>query len=133
MVTRISRDLIRRCLDDFASTRIDDDGDIFTIMSADRDFNHDVIVYFIVDEDWVSVHGYASNYEVSDNNKGRVILALNDFNKEYKVVKGCLVNNNTIRLEHAFLFAEGVTEEHIKRNLKLALSTIWKGFCEIDK
>lgn len=134
MVNNISRDFIRNCLDSLnTSTRIDDDGDLFTILSADKDFNHDVIIYFIVDEDWVSLNGYAGDYEVSDSNKGRVLLALNDFNKEYKVVKGCLVNNNVIRFEHSFLFAEGVTEEHIKRNLRLAIATIWKGFCELNK
>lgn len=134
MIDRISRDIIRNCLDSLStSTRIDDDGDLFTILSADKDFDHDVIIYFIVDEDWVSLNGYASDYEVSDSNKGRVLLALNDFNKEYKVVKGCLVNNNVIRFEHSFLFAEGVTEENIKRNLRLAIATIWKGFCELNK
>lgn len=134
MVNGISRDIIRNCLDSLStSTRIDDDGDLFTILSADKDFDHDVIIYFIVDEDWVSLNAYASDYEVSDSNKGRVLLALNDFNKDYKVVKGCLVNNNVIRFEHSFFFAEGVTEEHIKRNLKLTIATIWKGFCELNK
>lgn len=134
MVNNISRDFIRNCLDSLnTSTRIDDDGDLFTILSADKEFNHDVIIYFIVDENWVSLNGYANDYKVSDSNRGRVLLALNDFNKEYKVVKGCLVNNNVIRFEHSFLFAEGITEEHVKLNLKLAIATIWKGFCELNK
>ena len=118
MVKSISRDLIRKYLDDLNySTRVDDDGDIFTVLRADKDFNHDVIIFFNVDS----------------SNMGRVMLSINEYNKNSTVLKAFL-ENNRIRFEQYFLLDEEVSEEYIKANcIKLTAGLIWKSFCDFNK
>lgn len=134
MVKSISRDLIRKYLDDLNySTRVDDDGDIFTILRADKDFNHDVIIFFTVDKNWLGIYGYAIDYDVDSSNMGRVMLSINEYNKNSKVLKAYLENNH-IRFEQFFLLDEEVSEEYIKANcIKLTAGLIWKSFCDFNK
>ncbi len=134
MVNGISRDLIRNYLDQIGiSTRVDNDGDLFTILSADNDFGHDVIIYYIVQDNWLRIYGYASDYEVSNSNKGRVLLALNEFNQLHSTPVGVL-ENNSIKFKHCLLLDEEVSEAYIKENgIRLGHSSIWRAFVDFDK
>ena len=134
MVKGISRDLIRNYLDQInISSRIDDDGDLYTVLSADNDFDHDVIIYYTVSGNWLRIFGLAANYTVSDSNKGRVLLALNEFNSSHSTPTGVL-EKDRIRFKHSLLLDEEVSEEYIKENgLKLGTTSIWHAFVDFNK
>lgn len=136
MVKGITRDLIRKYLDDLGvSTRVDDDGDLFTILRADNDFDHDVIIYYSVNNNWLRVFGYAMDYEVPDSNKGRVLLALNEHNQTHATPTGVLeTKNNAIKFKHSLLLDEEVSETYIKENgIKMGNSGIWHAFVDFNK
>lgn len=133
MVNQISRDLIRQYLDELnISTRIDSDGDLFTTLSADDDFDHDVQVYFRVSDNWLRVFGIAPEYAVSREDKGTVLFSLNKMNLERAQITGVL-NNEQIVFKWACLLDEAVSEAYIKENcLKLPLSLIWHCFVDFQ-
>ncbi|MDE6157272.1 MAG: hypothetical protein K2F78_03905, partial [Muribaculaceae bacterium] len=59
----IDRDLIRSYLDELQiSTRIDDDGDMVIVQSADEDFGHDVVIFVIVNNNRLSYAAGAPGY-----------------------------------------------------------------------
>ncbi len=133
MVNQISRDLIRQYLDELnISTRIDSDGDLFTTLSADDDFDHDVQVYFRVSDNWLRIFGIAADYAVSREDKGAVLFSLNKMNLERAQITGVL-NNEQIVFKWAYLLDETVSEAYIKENcLKLPLSLIWRCFVDFQ-
>ncbi|MBQ7690699.1 MAG: hypothetical protein IJT30_05870 [Muribaculaceae bacterium] len=134
MLKEISRDLIRGYLDDVGvSTRIDDDGDIFTLLRADENFNHDVAVFFNVNGNWLWIFGQAHNLTVEESDKTRVLKILNEHNRKAKIVNGYMMKE-TIRFEHCYLLDEEVSEAYIKENcLRMTVSAIWHSFCDFGK
>lgn len=134
MIKGISRDLIRKYLDDLGlSTRVDDDGDLFTILSADKDFSHDVIIYYSVNNNWLRIFGYAMDYDVPNTSKGQVLLALNEHNNSHATPTGVL-QGNKIKFKHSLLLDEEVSEKYIIENgIKLGNSGIWHAFVDFGK
>lgn len=133
MVSQISRDLIRQYLDELNfPTRIDSDGDLFTALSADDDFNHDVQIYFRVSDNWLKIFGIAVDYAVSREDKGAVLFSLNKMNLQRAQITGVL-NNEQIVFKWAYLLDEAVSETYIKENcLKLPVSLIWHCFVDFQ-
>lgn len=134
MVKGISRDLIRNYLDELRySTLVSDDGNYYTFLRADKDFDHDVIIFFNVEDNWLGVYGYASDFEVNDSNKGRVIMSLNEFNANSRALRGYLLGD-LIRFEQYFLLDEEVSDAYIKENcIKMTAGLIWRAFCGFNK
>lgn len=60
----ITKQLIREYLDELQiSSRLDDDGDIVVVQSADEDFGHDVVIYIMINENRLSYLAGAPGYE----------------------------------------------------------------------
>ena len=60
----VDKKLIRDYLDELhISTRIDDDGDMVIVQSADDDFGHDVVIFVIVNNNRLSYAAGAPGYE----------------------------------------------------------------------
>lgn len=60
----VDKKLIREYLDELhISTRIDEDGDMVIVQSADEDFGHDVVIFVIVNNNRLSYAAGAPGYE----------------------------------------------------------------------
>lgn len=132
MVSEISRDLIRNYLDQMnTATRVDDDGDLFMILSADADFGHDVIVYFFVKDNSLGVYAFATDYKIPEDKLLDALIATNEYNAQKKFPK-IYIKDNVFHAEQWFMLDEPVSESYIKENcLKMIISLIWRFFVEL--
>lgn len=125
---------IRGYLDEKGITsRIDSDGDLYIVLSADEDFDHDVFVYFGIEDNWVRIFGLASNFDVEDHNKARVLFTINELNKKKRQPKGYL-SGSRIVAEQYYCISEGISETYIKDKIIMAsISFIWRFFCDFNE
>ena len=128
----ITRDCIRKICDDLGLTSsIDSDGDIRVVLSADEDFGHDVLVFFSVDEkgNWLRVMGMAVDFDASQDNLAKYMLAINNYNRRQKLFKAYMTKEGRVIIERWELMDEDVSEEFIKENcVKISLPGIWDAF-----
>lgn len=131
MIKGISRDLIRSFLDKMGiSSRVDNEGDLFMVLSADEQFDHDVVVFFLVKDDSLGVYAFASDYKVPEDKMLDAIVAVNQYNATRKYPK-VYIKDNVIQCEYWFLLDEEVSEEYIVQNcLRMLIQLCWQFFVD---
>lgn len=121
--------LLRDLLDEARiSTKKDEDGDLMTILSADDDFPHDVFVWYIVDESWLTVIVRSFDYKLDDP-----VAVANDYNVSHRGV-ACVgePEKGTIFFKFTYLLDEEVSTEYILENcIKFSTSCGWRSFVDI--
>ncbi len=130
MAKNLTQEQLRDYLDaNGVSTRKDSDGDLFTVLPADSDFEHNVVVYYTISGNSVRVWGFATEFSVTEENMARVLFTINELNKTKTIPKGYLADDRIIA-EQYYLLDEEVSDEYIKENvLKFTTAAIWKFFC----
>lgn len=126
----VDKKLIRDYLDELhISTRIDDDGDMVIVQSADDDFGHDVVIFVIVNNNRLSYAAGAPGYEP----KGDPFHLANRHNCRCNLPTA-VVRDGNVRMECSFLLDEEVSKAYIVENcIKMVLGAIWHGFCDLEK
>ena len=126
----VDKKLIRDYLDELhISTRIDDDGDMVIVQSADDDFGHDVVIFVIVNNNRLSYAAGAPGYEP----KGDPFHLANRHNCRCNLPTA-VVRDGKVRMECSFLLDEEVSKAYIVENcIKMVLGAIWHGFCDLEK
>ena len=78
---KMTKNTLRGILDKTIPTRLDDDGDFVTILPKNENFGHDVLVFFVLNEDGDKFQMLAgSNLKVDDEPKALVFC--NKWNTE---------------------------------------------------
>lgn len=126
----IDKQQIRQYLDELnISTRIDDDGDMVIVQTADEDFGHDVVIFVMVNDNRLSYAAGAPGYVTSQD---PMILA-NRHNCT-RNMPTAVVRDGNIRMECSFLLDEEVSKAYIVENcIKMVLGSIWQGFVNLEK
>lgn len=114
--------------------RTDSDGDVYTLLPADDDFGHDVVVYFYIDNDiWLGVSAFADGFDLKDEEAIiRGIAIANDFSIEAKMPKA-FVYNNRFRVEQWMIFDDNVSAEFMREYLHLCITMVWRFFVGANK
>lgn len=135
MINEISRNLIRECLDELQfANAIDKDGDLYTLLRADEDFGHDVIVYYAVQDAWLRVFAYAVDYEVEEGDRYVMLDKINKFHLDYIYGTVYIDDHSCICIQQGFLLDEPVSRDYILKNcIEFTTSRFWKFFCDFDK
>lgn len=126
----IDKRLIRDYLDELQiSTRIDDDGDMVIVQSADDDFGHDVVIFVMVNNNRLSYAAGAPGYEpVADP------YHLANRHNCRRNLPTAVVRDGKVRMECSFLLDEEVSKAYIVENcIKMVLGSIWHAFCDLEK
>ena len=126
----VDKKLIRDYLDELhISTRIDDDGDMVIVQSADDDFGHDVVIFVIVNNNRLSYAAGAPGYEpVQDP-----YFLANRHNCR-RNIPTAVVRDGSVRMECSFLLDEEVSEAYIVENcIKMVLGSIWQAYVGLEK
>ena len=133
-LNKLSRSQLRDMLDGMGiQTSVDSDGDLYTVLGADTDFSHNVIVYFVIDGDWLGVTGFADGFDIEDRNLAAAIFYANEFNRRAKLPK-VFISNNRYRLEHWTLIDEEVSEAFVRENcIRMIVPMIWRFFAETER
>lgn len=126
----IDKNLIRGYLDELhISTRIDDDGDMVIVQSADEDFASDVVIFVIVNNNRLSYAAGAPGYKPSQD---PYFLA-----NRHNCRRNCptaVVRDGNVRMECSFLLDEEVSKAYIVENcIKLVLGSIWRSYVDLEK
>lgn len=126
----IDRDLIRSYFDELQlATRLDEDGDMVLVQEADGDFGYDVVIFVMVNNNRLSYVAGAPSYEPAGN-----LLELCNKHNCRANMPTAVVRDAAVRMETTFLLDEEVSKEFIVENcIKMPLSAIWRGFCELEK
>lgn len=129
IINTIDQSLIRDLLDDARiSTKKDDDGDLMTILTADDDFPHDVFLWFMVEDNWLTIIARAFDYKTADP-----MGVANEYNRTHRAVS-CIAEDDTVFFKLAFLLDEEVSTTYITENcLKFAMGCCWRSFCDLVK
>ncbi len=133
MVTKIKKSDFRKLIDECGyNHKIDSDGDFLMILSADKDFGHDVFIWFIVNEDsgTLIAMAEAEDFNISDDNLAIAYIKCNEWNIN-NTMKG-YINNGQFRISYTIFNDEPVSESFIKENfIKLCPSVFWKFYCSL--
>ena len=123
----IDKAFIRATLDELRiPTRIDDDGDIVIVQTADEEFSHDVVIFLIVNNNRLSYAAGSPSYEP----KGDLLELANRHNCTHNMPMA-VVRDGQLRLEYSFLLDEEVSKEYIIENcIKMALGSIWRAYVD---
>ncbi len=136
MIDKITKAKFRQLLDEVGyRTAIDSDGDFYTILDADDDFDHDVNVFYIVNEEnhTVSVLAGAADFEVRDSDKANALLKCNQWNMGH-LLGTAYLKGNVIEYRTGFFLDEPVSEIYIKANvIKESTGNAWRFFCSLKK
>ncbi len=126
----IDKNQIRTYFDELRiPTRIDEDGDMVVVQSADEDFGHDVVIYVIVNGDQLSYAAGAPGYTPA----GDLFFLANRHNCRSNMPTA-VVRDGAIRMEYSFLLDEEVSKEYIIENcIKFVLGSIWQSFVKFEK
>lgn len=126
----VDKNTIRGYLDELhISTRIDDDGDMVIVQSADDDFAHDVVIFVIVSNNRLSYAAGAPDYKPA----GDPLFLVNRHNCR-RNLPTAVVRDGNVRMECSFLLDEEVSKAYIVENcIKMVLGSIWRGYVELEK
>lgn len=134
MIRNLSTELVRSLLAKADISVVQDkDGRFLTVLKSNEQFNHDVVIRYIVRGECLLMVGQASAYDVPAECRSDVILALNIHNMRRYACAGAL-HDNTIMFKHSLMVDEDVSEEHILENcVKAGTESIWNAFVEFEK
>ncbi len=126
----VDKNLIREYLDELhISTRIDEDGDMVIVQTADEDFGHDVVIFVIVKNNRLSYAAGAPGYEP----KTDPYFLANRHNCR-RNLPTAVVRDGNVRMECSFLLDEEVSKEYIVENcIKMVLGSTWRAFVDLEK
>ena len=126
----IDRNIIREYLDELhIATRIDDDGDMVIVQSADEDFGHDVVIFVMVNNNRLSYAAGAPGYTPQSD-----LYQLANRHNCRRNMPTAVVRDGNIRMECSFLLDEEVSKEYIVENcIKMVLGSIWQAYVGLEK
>lgn len=125
----VDKNLIRSYLDELnISTRIDDDGDMVVVQSADEDFGNDVIIFIMVNDNRLSYAAGSPSYVPSQD----PYFLANRHNCR-RNMPTAVVREGNIRMECSFLLDEEVSKAYIVENcIKMVLGSIWQAYVGLE-
>ena len=126
----IDKNIIRGYLDELRiSTRLDDDGDMVVVQSADEDFGHDVVIFGMVNNNRLSYAAGAPGYEPRQDP-----YHLANRHNCRRNLPTAVVRDGNVRMECSFLLDEEVSKAYIVENcIKMVLGSIWRAYVDLEK
>ena len=126
----IDKNIIRGYLDELRiSTRLDDDGDMVVVQSADEDFGHDVVIFVMVNNNRLSYAAGAPGYEPRQDP-----YHLANRHNCRRNLPTAVVRDGNVRMECSFLLDEEVSKAYIVENcIKMVLGSIWRADVDLEK
>ena len=126
----IDKNIIRGYLDELRiSTRLDDDGDMVVVQSADEDFGHDVVIFVMVNNNRLSYAAGAPGYEPRQDP-----YHLANRHNCRRNLPTAVVRDGNVRMECSFLLDEEVSKAYIVENcIKMVLGSIWRAYVDLEK
>ena len=126
----IDKNIIRGYLDELRiSTRLDDDGDMVVVQSADEDFGHNVVIFVMVNNNRLSYAAGAPGYEPRQDP-----YHLANRHNCRRNLPTAVVRDGNVRMECSFLLDEEVSKAYIVENcIKMVLGSIWRAYVDLEK
>ena len=126
----IDKNIIRGYLDELRiSTRLDDDGDMVVVQSADEDFGHDVVIFVMVNNNRLTYAAGAPGYEPRQDP-----YHLANRHNCRRNLPTAVVRDGNVRMECSFLLDEEVSKAYIVENcIKMVLGSIWRAYVDLEK
>ena len=126
----IDKNIIRGYRDELRiSTRLDDDGDMVVVQSADEDFGHDVVIFVMVNNNRLSYAAGAPGYEPRQDP-----YHLANRHNCRRNLPTAVVRDGNVRMECSFLLDEEVSKAYIVENcIKMVLGSIWRAYVDLEK
>ena len=126
----IDKNIIRGYLDELRiSTRLDDDGDMVVVQSADEDFGHDVVIFVMVNNNRLSYAAGAPGYEPRQDP-----YHLANRHNCRRNLPTAVVRDGNVRMECSFLLDEEVSKAYIVEHcIKMVLGSIWRAYVDLEK
>ena len=126
----IDKNIIRGYLEELRiSTRLDDDGDMVVVQSADEDFGHDVVIFVMVNNNRLSYAAGAPGYEPRQDP-----YHLANRHNCRRNLPTAVVRDGNVRMECSFLLDEEVSKAYIVENcIKMVLGSIWRAYVDLEK
>lgn len=134
MTSKLTKVSLRGMLDEMKIYhKVDDDGDYVIVQEADKDFEHDVYIWMILNEETnvLSILGKCPGLKIDNGNKAQSIVKCNSHNSGHHFMTAFLGNDEVISVRQSFLFDEEVSEKHIKEDcIKFTFGMIWRFYCQ---
>lgn len=136
MINKLTKADLRQILDKCKyATALDDDGDYYLIMSADANFDHDVVVYFVVNEEHgrLNIQSFPIDYEIDEADMHKAVYICNSFNSEYYRPIVHVNPRRRVIAQTTWFITDEVSEEYMMKEIKGSVSSMWSFFCRFKE
>lgn len=125
----LNQSTLRDLLDEAGiATKKDEEGDLMTVLAADDDFPHDMVAWFIVDDNWLTIIARSFDFKLTDT-----LQLANEYNRTHRAV-ACVAEEDGVFFKLAFLLDEEVSSQYVIENcLRFGLSSAWRSFVDFWK
>lgn len=125
----INQSTLRDLLDEAGiATKKDDEGDLMTVLSADDDFPFDMIAWFMVEDNWLTIITRSFDFKVKDP-----YTVANEYNRTHRAVS-CIAEDDAVFFKLGFLLDEEVSTQYVIENcLRFGVGCSWHSFADIWK
>ncbi len=129
IIKEINQNILRDLLDDAGvSSKKDSDGDLMTILAGDDDFPHDVVIWFMVEDNWLTIIARSFDFKVDSP-----VEVANEYNRSHRALT-CIGEEDGIFFKAAYLLDEEVSTQYIIENcIRFGIGTSWRSFCDLYK
>ena len=125
---KMTKSELRDIIDAIIPTRRDDDGDFVAILQKDEKFGHDVLIFFVVNEDGDKFQMLAgSDLRVED--KSKALAFCNKWNTE-KSFGQAFFKDDVFRMTFTLNEPADVSNDYLKGFIKLNLAVAWQFYTE---
>ncbi len=91
-------------------------GNFYVMKYADADFDHDIVITYSVDGDWLCVTGEPQDFAVAEGDEYTVLDVLNTLNMKRVAPVGFWLNNRP-HFRYSVRLCEEVSEAYVKRDV----------------
>lgn len=129
----ITQSQVRDILDEVnIPSRIDSDGNLYTVLPADDDFGYDVAIYFVVHDDSLLLHAFAVGLNVPEPSTVDVLVGINELAIKNKFPKA-YIYDHTIMCDHWVVLDEEVSPEYVRENcIRMIIPFMWGFFVKMQ-
>lgn len=135
LINSISTSLIRDYINDGLGvpTSIDNEGRILIFWPADKNFNHDMKIYFQVEDDNIlRVFGFVPDFQYSDSMYAKALVAANEYNNKNNLTFAVATHSNIVIARNELL-NKTVTDSFIKDScIGSVIAELFSGFEYIE-
>lgn len=130
MVTSININYVRNLCDKKGfDTKLTDSGNLILRLDADNDYNKDVVILYMVDDNRLTAYG-VGGVDVDQDEIAEALIRINRYNENSVYLTAFLTDDGSVRVTRSEYVDCGVSEKFIDDFIGSTIGMIWRFYKE---